>query len=239
MPGHSLRPSDLPERGRPGATDSATRQDTSSGKSGASSWGGLSEGPIHLGPLLVWLLIQLAALMLAAFRVPLAAQYPQPAEFQAVRLMLAAQFVALALLHPWLLRTWATALAVLCTGWVMLNLAALLSAWTLTDVLPVGIFLSIWTVDFALLGRIRRPRWQLAITAIASAYVIGGPLLWYLQLEFASPARSVPSLAFGPLLLALSTPRHLPPPAWIEAAAIGFLMVLLRKFLSTIAQNTN
>ena len=97
--------------------------------------------------------------------------------------MLAAQFTALAMMHPWLMRTWAAAIAVLAVAWVMLTLAALLSAWAVTETLPLDIFLTMWIADFALLSRIRRPHWQSAIIAIASAYVIGGPFLWYLDLN--------------------------------------------------------
>lgn len=175
--------------------------------------------------------------MLAAFRVPLAAQYPEPAEFQAVQLMLAAQFAALAVLHPWLMRTWAAAAAVLAAAWVMLCLAAGLSAWAVKDTLPLNIFLTIWIADFAMLGRIRHPHWQSAITTIAGAYVIGGPLLWYLQLEFASPSPGAPGIAFGPMLVALSTPHHLPPLAWVEAAVIGVASAILYKILPQSTQN--
>jgi hypothetical protein len=176
--------------------------------------------------------------MLAAFRVPLAAQYPQPAESHAVRLMLAAQFAALAVLYPWLMRTWAAAAAVLAAAWVMLSMAALLSAWALADSLLLSIFLTVWIADFALLSRIRSFRWQMVVVAIACAHVIGGPLLWYFQLEFASPSPGGPGIAFGPMLVALSTPRHLPPPAWIEAIAVGIVATVVCNIVRRIPQNS-
>lgn len=183
-------------------------------------------------------MLQLAALMLAAFRVPLAAQYPQPAEFQAIRVMLAVQFAALATLHPWLLRTWATALAILASALVLLSMAALLSSWTLTNFLSVGVFLTIWIANFALLSRIRWNQWQPVIASIAIAYVIGGPLFWYLQLEFGSPSPSRPGIAFGPMLLGLSTPRHIPPQGGVEAVAIGVVAAILCGISLRIPQNT-
>lgn len=185
----------------------------------------------------MWLVLQVVALSLAAFRVPLAAQYPQPAEFQAIRLMLAVQFGTLAVMHPWLLRNWATAIAILASAWVMLSMAALLSAWAILDSLPVSIFLTLWIVDFALLARIRLARSRLVVTGLASAYVIGGPLLWYLGLEFASASSRAPTIAFGPLFFALSTPRHIVPSAWMDAIAVGLVAAVLGKLTLKIPQN--
>jgi hypothetical protein len=169
--------------------------------------------------LLVWLGVQAAALMLAAFRVPLAAQYPQPGEFQAVRVMLAAQFFALAILFPWMMRTWASALAVLATTWVMLCAAAALSAWTLLDIMPAGTLVTAWIIVFATLGQIRSRRWQLVASAVTCAYIIGGPFMWYLQVEFASASPGSSGFAFGPVFGLISTPRHVPPPDWGLALA--------------------
>jgi hypothetical protein len=44
-------------------------------------------------PLFVWLVIQLVALTLAVFRVPLSARFPPPGEQFAIHIMLAAQVV--------------------------------------------------------------------------------------------------------------------------------------------------
>ena len=179
--------------------------------------------------MLVWLLVQLAALLLAAYRVPLAAQYPQPGEFQAVRLMLAVQFSALALLSRWMLRTRGSALAVSAAGWAMLLAAAVLSAWTIRAALPLGAFLTAWIVIFATLAHVRSIRLQSIIMALAGAYVMGGPLLWYLQLEFASALSANAGLSFGPLLAAIATPPHLSPSAWAGACGAECLALLARK----------
>lgn len=152
--------------------------------------------------------------------------------------MLAVQFASLAVLHPWLMRSWATAIAVLASGWVMLSIAALFSAWAALDVLPVSIFLTIWIIDFALLARIRSPRWQLALTALVSAYTIGGPILWYFGLEFGPGSSSLKGIELGPLFVALSTPGHVPPQAWIEALALGLLATALGKLVSKIPKIT-
>lgn len=173
--------------------------------------------------------MQIGALALAAFRVPLAAQYPQPGEFQAVRWVLAAQFSALAILFPWLFRTWASALAVVAAAWVMLWCAAALAAWSLIEILPAGAFLTAWIVVLAVFGRLRLAKSRLIISALTAAYVIGGPLLWYLQTEFTSVPLRDPTPAFGPLLIALTTPHHFPPFAWVAAAGAGAIALFAWK----------
>ncbi|HWE53235.1 MAG TPA: hypothetical protein VG273_25815 [Bryobacteraceae bacterium] len=187
------------------------------------------ETRIYAAPIIAWLLVQIAALALAAFKVPLAAQYPQPGEFQAVRLVLAAQFCALAILFPWLFRTGSSALAVLAAAWVMLWCAAALSAWSLVEILPAGAFLTAWVGVLAVFGRLKAAKWRLIVAALSAAYVIGGPLLWYLQAEFTSVPLHDPSAAFGPLLIVLTTPHHFPPFAWLEAAGAGAIALFAWK----------
>jgi hypothetical protein len=174
------------------------------------------------------LLVQLAALAVAAARVPLAAQYPQPGEFQAVQVMLAVQFAALALLFPWMMRTVASALAVIGSGWAMLIAAGVLSASPIPELMPRGAFFSIWAVIFLTLARLRlRPKMQSALSSLAIAYVLGGPLLWYLEMEFSAAPVESPGLDFGPLLAALSTSHHFSPPTWIGTLGIELIALLV------------
>src|SRR5215211_6686279 len=67
-------------------------------------------------PLLLWLLIQLGAILLAVLRVPLAAAYREPAEQLAPYLLFAVQVVAAGMLFPFLLRDWRTAVQVIATA---------------------------------------------------------------------------------------------------------------------------
>jgi hypothetical protein len=178
---------------------------------------------ISLAPILIWFLIQLAALVLAAFRVPLAAEYPQPAEFHAVQILLVAQFAWVTMLFPSLLRTWMMTLIVICAGWTMLIMAGALSAWAIADVLPLGTFLSLWIVSLGLMRAALPWNWQMIASAIASAYVIGGPLVWYLRSDFGTSLPVETSVGFGPLWLCLATPRNLPSTAWWSEVGIAVI----------------
>ena len=176
-------------------------------------------------PIAAWLLVQLGALLIATFRVPLAAQYPQPAEFHAVQMMLAAQFSLLALTFPWLLQTWRQALSVLAAGSAMLLAASALAAWGAGEILPACLFLAAWVLVFTTLGLIRSPRAKLLTLAVAATYVLGGPLLWYLRLEFSAAGSLGGIPGFGPLLQVVSTPHHLPPLVWFQVSAAEIIAI--------------
>ena len=153
--------------------------------------------------LLPWLVAQLAAIGIAALRVPLAAAYPQPAEFQSIRVLLAVQIVGSAALLPILCQSWQTALAAATSGWVMLVLATALAAGPLSHILPPGAYLTLWLA--ALLAwslTVRFPTGQLTLSAIATCLSLGGVLLWYFRLDFAGTDASSP-VAFGPLTAAM------------------------------------
>src|SRR5437763_7314657 len=72
-------------------------------------------------PLLVWLIVQLLALALAAARVPLSAHFVQPGEALAIEEMLVAQFAASAMLFPFLLRDARCCVAMIVTAAPMLQ----------------------------------------------------------------------------------------------------------------------
>lgn len=167
--------------------------------------------------------LQLAALALSAGRIPLAAQYPQSAEFEAVRVMLAAQFGGLSLLFPWLLPNLRTSIVAAACGWIMLLAAAALGAWPLAQAVPAGAFLTGWMIVLATVRAATPSRLPVPFSAIASVYIIGGPLVAYLHREFANAPVAAPNAAFGPLFSAISTPHHLPPQAWVFAAGIEII----------------
>src|SRR5262245_54381709 len=85
----------------------------------------LTSTPIAL---LIWLLIQLGALLIGAARVELWANYPRPAENLALDLMLVTQAAASALLLPLLLITWHRAALVIATVVPFAHFAAMLTA---------------------------------------------------------------------------------------------------------------
>jgi hypothetical protein len=185
---------------------------------------GTAVGALPIG---IWLALQLVALALAAWRVPLAAQYPQPGEFLAVRVMLAAQFTGLALLFPWLLADLRTFLVAVSAGWVMLLSAAALAAWPLTETVPPGAFFTLWILVLATARAATPSKTHMALSAVACIYIVGGPLVAYFHQEFANSMVAHTELAFGPLFGAISTPRHLPPLAWAQAAGFEIIALLL------------
>jgi hypothetical protein len=177
-------------------------------------------------PVGLWLALQLGALGLSAYRVPLAAQYPQPAEFQAVSVMLAAQFTGLALLFPSLLADAREAIVIASAGWVMLLASAALAGWPLSGIAPAGGFLSLWIVALATIRAAIPARWHMTASAAACVYIIGGPIVAYFRREFAGSSPVYRDVVFGPLFSAISTPHHLTPLAWAQATGLGILAFL-------------
>src|SRR5687768_10229078 len=83
-----------------------------------------AESAVHVGPVAAWLALQMVALLLAGFRVPLSARFPSPEEHVALHEMLVVQTIASALLFPVLFPTFATGVLVVATTPVMILLAA-------------------------------------------------------------------------------------------------------------------
>jgi hypothetical protein len=171
-----------------------------------------------------WLLVQLAALAVAAFRIPLAAAYPQPAELQAVQILLVVQFAWVSILFPALLKSWAMAWVAAASAWVLLILAAALAAWPMSQVVPVAVFLSLWILILATLGAALPWRWQLIASAVATTWILGGPLLEYLRNDVGSPLQVGTNVAWSPLMSALATPHALPRAAWWGEVGIELLI---------------
>jgi hypothetical protein len=138
------------------------------------------------GPLLLWLLIQLSALLLAAGRIPLAAQYPAPAEMLAAQVMAVVQVTAAAVLMPYLMRDAASSVVVVATAWPFAVLAGVLSALAAPTVALAGASVTVWLLALSLSNLAVPPdarHWCATLATVASA----GPLvLTYLNAEFGS-----------------------------------------------------
>lgn len=138
-------------------------------------------------PLFLWLLVQLAGLALAVARVPLAAHFPEPVERLAVGEVLVAQVLGLAMLFPILLRDWLASLAVAASMWPMLLVANLLSDAPLDRVLLAGGYVSLWLAALNVWRTALKSAWsQMIGVSIFGLFAAGGPVLWYLGLEFGS-----------------------------------------------------
>jgi hypothetical protein len=230
--GHSLRQGDVPERGgnSPPAASWEERPPAELGKPLTGPSGALSPGTLF-----VWLILQLIAIAVAAWRIPLAAQYPEPAEFQAIRVLITVQFIGSALLSPVLLRSWQMTLAAACSSGVFILVGALLAGWSLREALPILSYLAAWLLTlFAWVGGRSGEKWRMTIAGIAAAFSAGGPLLWYLGRDLGGSASVDSRAAYGPLLPALVNPDH-PWEIWWLLAAIflgGLVAAAVRLQLS-------
>ena len=186
------------------------------------------------GPLLLWLLVQLSALLVACLRLPLAAKYPQPAEMLAAQLVVVAQVVAASLLFPYLLRDRRAALAVVASAWPFIALGGVLSALPAGRVVAAGAYVTLWLTALAAMRHTLPDRYQPAGVTSASLITVGTPLLFYLRVEFGNAdAIAIETqrvfekwMALGPLpaaLLQLSTHsnwRHWMIPTTLLAASL-------------------
>ncbi len=145
--------------------------------------------PIPLAPLLLWTAVQLAAVALAAGRVPLSANYPQPAERAGLGLLAVAQIAAAGLLFPVLLPTLRAAAATAAVGVGYLALAGLLAEAPPGRVLAVGGYLTLWLLTLYLLNRrpTKASTRPLAL-ALVNLLTLGPPLLAYLRLDLTPTA---------------------------------------------------
>jgi hypothetical protein len=180
------------------------------------------------------LLLQLAAIALAAWRVPLAAQFPQPAEFEAVRILITAQFVGAALLCPVLFRSWQMALASVCSAVVFMLLAPVLAGWPLQAALPTIGYLTSWLACLVIWTIRSGGKWRLAVGAVSATYAAGGPLIWYLEMDFGRTSVADSSFAYGPLLATLLHPQSPWTNWWLMPVVFwsGFVVAIIRFQLS-------
>lgn len=182
--------------------------------------------------LTLWLGLQLLSLLLAAMRLPLSANFPQPAERLASDWMAITQVVAVSLLFGLLFRSVrGTTLIVVCS-WPMLQLAGFLAGTPPDRLLLAGLYITCWLLAMASLSYVfRSNKLQLYAAALTGAITLGGPLLWYIRAEFAHYDAGVNwsiDGALGPLMGALAQLHAPRPPAapWIFIITALLLNVL-------------
>src|SRR5688572_245466 len=105
---------------------------------------------VSTAPLLLWLAIQFAVILLAVLRVSLAAAYPEPAERFAPHLLLAIQVVAAGILFPFLLRDWRHVVQVVATAVPFQLAAGYLGGLAVREMLPASTFVAAWFVTLAI-----------------------------------------------------------------------------------------
>ena len=169
-------------------------------------------------PVIVWLLIQLAAIALAASGVELSANFPRPARSLAVHEMLIAQFAGSAIFLSVLFRGgWRVWLAIVLTAAPMLMLAGWLAQMPIGRVMWAWGEVGMWLTALALWNAVvsgpgtryenKVPGWlcvgfRSILPALAMLLSAGGLVLWYLHAEF-RPATPFPLLRSFPLFSAL------------------------------------
>jgi glycerol uptake facilitator-like aquaporin len=139
------------------------------------------------GPLLVWLGVQLAVIALAAARVPLAAQYVEPAEHLALHLVLGVQVVVVSLLFPLLLRDVRSVTQIVATAIPFQLAAAYLAGHGVNNVFQPAGFVGAWVVTLAVWATcLRSIPAQVLGVAVASFLTLGLATSRYLRLEFSA-----------------------------------------------------
>ena len=127
-------------------------------------------------PLLLWLVLQLLALLLSAGRVPLAANWARPGETWAIQTMIVAQIAGSGMLFPLLLRDRASAIACILTAGPMLQLAGFLSNTAVGTIAMTWACLGAWLAALSMLRAALPARWHLAAVAMLNLVTLGGPL---------------------------------------------------------------
>jgi hypothetical protein len=183
-------------------------------------------------PLIVWLLIQLAAIALAASGVVLSARFPKPPQSLAVHEMLVAQFIGSAMFFSVLFRGgWRGWLAMVVAAAPMLMGAAWLARMPLSRVPGLWVHVGAWLAMLALWSAVgmdrgsrsramHSPALGSVLTAAAMLLSAGGLLVWYLQSEFQPNHDLVPI-------------RILPLPALLQSLTTSSASFVVLPLLST------
>jgi hypothetical protein len=155
------------------------------------------------GPLLAWLLVQLAALILSAARTRLWAEAPHAGELLSLRVLLISQIATSALLSPLLFQNRPVTLAVVASSWPFLVLGGLLSALPWATIVSTSLFVSAWLAALALgQSPLSSTRWHLTRIGLVTLWTSGGPLLLFVRMEYGGgqPFGTWGEVALGPII---------------------------------------
>jgi hypothetical protein len=143
-----------------------------------------------------WLALQMLALVAAGLRIPFSARFVVPEEQLAIHEMFAVQMIASALLFPILFRNLATAVTVIATVPLMVQMAGVLGAQSeLGALIAACTYPMLWLIGLALWAyALRGAKGRLYGVAGATLVVVGGALAAYLDREFGA---HVPSIDWG------------------------------------------
>jgi hypothetical protein len=181
---------------------------------------------------LLWLGLQVGALALAAGRVPLYAEYPQPGEFHALTILTVVQWLGMALLFPVLWTTWRGAASVAASGVVMLLFAGALSVSSASAILFQALYFALFVSVVFVWGEFARTiRRKMILAAVLAIVNLGGLLLAYLREDLSGGMSGGGKWKYGALLAALEDPQKPAEFGWILLVfvlAVGCLIRLLQ-----------
>ncbi len=181
----------------------------------------LTSQPIRPAAVIIWVLIQLAALGIGSGGTPLWAHHPRPAESIGADEMMVVQISAAAMLFPFLFPNFSTTLAAIALAWPFLQLAGWLSATAASNLLGASLFVSLWIAGLACCWAATRAEANWLGWCAASMWTLGGVVLWYLHCEAVDFAAARLSMEyFGPIFCGLAQLRQRisSPIVWITAA---------------------
>ena len=184
-------------------------------------------------PLFCWLVIQLIALSLGVFRVPLAASWAPPGEQFAIHVVLVTQIVASALLFPFLLRNATTSAMAILSIAPFVQLSAFLSGTPMSRAALATLYVAIWLVTLAVWRGIMQSRCgEMLAVACALAMSVGGAVIWYVRAESREPGPTDGSRdgLFGPILGVIAQLHESSTSSWI--AALVLLLASAALFLA-------
>jgi hypothetical protein len=182
----------------------------------------------------IWLLVQIGALALAAFRWQLAITMPRATEQSALAMMLIAQVSCASLLFPFIMRNCKLVIISVVSAWPMAQLAAMLAEVPPPRWIYAEAFVSFWLITLAV-WTWALPKPRIFLTAIAAMFTLGGPILWYLRSEFTTSNFQVDwrrDIFFTPIFGALSQIflTNPTPLAWLTPAFLFVLAITFRIF---------
>ena len=155
----------------------------------------------------VWLLAQVAVLGLCAARVQIFSRAPAATEQITLPAMIAVQVATSALIFPHLLRSLRSTTLAMASMWPLAQLASNLSDAPASALIRAELYVSIWLIALFLWNQSLTTKFS-RLLGIASAGMIsiGGPILYYLQSEFAASTAHNPTgfAGYGPLAGAVS-----------------------------------
>jgi hypothetical protein len=171
-----------------------------------------------------WLIAQLAALALAAGRIPLSAHFFEPAERMAVDELLVIQLLAAPLTFPLLLRDFYNSFVITITSIAMIFLANRLSRYVLPELLLKIAYVELCLAALAVWARFQRNlRSQLIGVCVAGGFTIFATGLWYFSREYQPDARDW--LQYLSPLVATGRITHESGRIWAFAALPGIFLV--------------